>query len=88
MCPITRVGWACSLLTWIKRLLPLPGATKMPEARNPVGIEYGYMIRTIKSLEKLLKSTQIHESTRRHAKEVKESLEKQVAVLHVPQGKK
>jgi hypothetical protein len=82
MCSITRVGCRCPLLTWIKRLLALPGATKMPRARkNPVRIEYGHMIRTIKSLEELLQSTHINESTRRHAKEVKEILEKEVAVL-------
>lgn len=69
------------LLTWIKRLLPLPGATKMPKARNPVRIEYGHMIRTIKSLEKLLQSKYIHESTRRHATEVKEVLERELEAL-------
>ena len=69
------------LLTWIKRLLPLRGATKMPKARNPVRIEYGHMIRTIKSLEKLLQSKYIHESTRRHATEVKEVLERELEAL-------
>ena len=81
MCPITRVGCTCPLLAWIKRLLVLPGATKMPKARNPVRIECGHMIRAIKSMEKLLQSTHIDESTRRHAKVVKEIFEEEVAVL-------
>jgi hypothetical protein len=50
----------------------------MPKDGNLIRIEYGHMIKTIKSLEKLLESGDINESTRRHAKEVKELLEKQV----------
>jgi hypothetical protein len=48
---------------------------------DPVRIEYGHMIKTIKSLEKLLQSKYIHESTRRHAAEVKEVLEKELEAL-------
>jgi hypothetical protein len=53
----------------------------MRKRRDPVRIEYGHMIKTIKSLEKLLKSTYIHESTRRHATEVKEVLERELEAL-------
>jgi hypothetical protein len=53
----------------------------MRKRTDPVRIEYGHMIKTIKSLEKLLRSKYIHESTRRHAMEVKEVLEKELEVL-------
>jgi hypothetical protein len=41
-------------------------------------MEYAHMIKTIKSLEKLLESKYIHESTRRHAALVKELLEREL----------
>jgi hypothetical protein len=53
----------------------------MVKDRNPVRIEYGHMIKTIKSLEKLLQSKYIHESTRRHATKVKEVLERELEAL-------
>jgi hypothetical protein len=50
----------------------------MAKDRKRVRIEYRHMIKTIKSLEKLLKSKYIHESTRRHATVVKELLEREL----------
>jgi hypothetical protein len=47
----------------------------MAKRRNLARIEHGHMIKTIRSLEKLLEAKHITESTRRHAKEVKELLE-------------
>jgi hypothetical protein len=50
----------------------------MPKNSNLVRIEYAHVIKTIKSLEKLLKSKYIHEATRRHATVVKELLEREL----------
>ena len=59
----------------------------MANDRKLVRIEYGHIIKTIKSLERLLKSRDIDESTRRHAKEVKELLDKQVESLNSGESK-
>jgi hypothetical protein len=48
---------------------------------DPVRIENGHMIKAITSLENLLQSGGIHESTRRLAKEVKEVLERELEAL-------
>jgi hypothetical protein len=54
---------------------------KMPKEPRLVRIEYGHIIK-IKSLEKLLNSNHINESTRGDAKEVIELLEKELESLN------
>jgi hypothetical protein len=55
----------------------------MANDRKLVRIEYGRMVKTIKSLRKLLETKHTDESTRRHTKEVIELLEKE---LESPRG--
>ena len=50
----------------------------MANDRKLVRIEYRHMVKTIKSLRKLIEEKNINESTRRHAQEVIAILEKEL----------